>query len=513
MKNRISTIKESKKQIRPMRLICLLLSIVLLAGLPLQSFADQGTVTMGKGYEWTRIRSQEDLKAWEDGLALKGDSSYTNDSDWVRALFVYNGRYYIDGYRVNSSGGYYLPRVDSNEAFQGAVIPVTYGIDLTKDTFKTRTGLNAPFIKYRGWDGDNDCYKFAVRMAKNDELSKTLWLENLSWYGVAWHAAAYSEYRFCDYDNISAYKAKCACSADTMTDVSLQFKTSGSFKDYVHPFYNIKGVSDRCWNHDGGITIYSDKDEDDDESCFMLYLGYPCDSPVETLSSALEVGETVVWNGKVVGRDTVVTVKEGSTLVIDGKCYNNGKILIDGGTVIVKGVLDMDIIDNETGTHAFPPGSIELKNGGLLYVEYSGCLLQRYKTSGVDVSGASSVIVHGSAVISGHLNVSDYSRFESDFGSFVGICVSPSVTLEQTNYSPMLLKEYENNYASALFGSQSGDGLMVKNNSAVYLNGGCLLESSIASGQTKNSADTSSCIVGRQSRNINATLSSMLVKW
>lgn len=513
MKNRILTIKVSKRQTKPFRLVCLALSIVLLAGLCLTSFADQGTVQMGKGYQWTRIRSNEDLKAWEKGLALEGDKNYKNDNNWVRALLIYNNKYYIDGYRLNSGNDYYLPRVDDNEAFQGAGIPVTSGIDIKKDKFMTRSGLNTPFIKYRGWDtnDDNDCAKFAVRMAKDDKISKSMWLENLSWYGVAWHAATYSEFRFCDYDSISAYRARFACSADTMSDVDFRFITSGDYKGYVHPFYNIPGVCDRCWNHDGGRTIYSEKSEDDDESCYILYLGYPCDVPVETLSAALEVGETVVWDGKIIGRDTVITVKEGSTLVVDGKCYNNGKLVVDGGTVIVKGILDMDIPGTDPGQHSFSPGVIEVKNGGILYVENSGCLLMRNSKTGVKLTDNSTLIVHGSALMGGYLWIEGYSRFESDYGSFIGIGIEPNSTTEQTYYSPRLLKQYQQNYGSGMFNAYNGatiTGLYVLDNSAAYFNGGFFAPSNMT-----RTIDSTSYMSGKMSYNINASVSTMIVKW
>ena len=281
------------------------------------------------------------------------------------------------------------------------------------------------------------------------------------------------------------------------------------FSGELHPFYNIPGVADRCWAHNGGVTIASEKEGSYYDSDFLLYLGYPVSVPVETMDAALEVGETVVWDGKIVGRDTVITVKQGSTLVIDGKCYNNGKIVVDGGTLIVKGLLDMDIFDVEPQEHAFPPGTLVVQNGGLVLIERTGCMMQRNSKSAVTVTDNSTMIVNGSAVLCNGLTVSNYSRFESSFGCFVGLGLRPSSTIEQTRYTANSIKEYSYYYGSDLFSNGASmiawPVLTVSNNSAAYMNGGFF-----ASSGYNVVSDGSSMINGSRSKNLNATIGSMV---
>ncbi len=538
MENQNLTIKVGTRQTRLSRLVCLVLSIVMILGANSLCFADTTSTT--EGYEWTRIKTNDDLKNWLDGAALKGDKDYKTDTDWVRCLIVpiekkgTTGKYYIDGYRVDGNGNYYLPRVDDNEKFSCADWPVNCGASApttSTTTFTTRTGMNTPFIKYRGWDSDNSCYKFAMRMAKDNQLTKSIWLQNLSWYGVAWHAAAYSEFRFCDVDNISGARARGACSVDTMTDISFYFfhriqgeydyHTAGQEFDFderddyliglLHPLYNIPGVNDRIFNHHGGRTISSEKEimwNDIYQAGFMLFLGKPVSVAMETSSEPLTVGETTVWDGKMVARSAQITVKQGSTLVIDGKCYNNGMIIVDGGTLIVKGVLDMDPIGNESSSPGFPSGAVLVKNGGLLLVENTGCLLQRANNTGVSLESGSTMLVHGSAVFGAYLNIDECSRFESDYGSFVGIGFSPNLSTEQTNYSPVLLSSIKSKYGTDVFTLNNGtQWLKVGNGSAAYFMGGFCAQNSVSIYR-----DAKSTLYGLHSKNLGATLSSMLVE-
>lgn len=532
MENQNLTIKVSSRQTRLSKLVCLVLSIVLILCAVPYSYADTTTSTT-EGYEWTRIKSNMDLKNWEKGLAVEGDQDYKTDSNWVRCLMVFNGKYYVDGYRVDGNGNYYLPRVDDNEAFSCAEWPINCGASFPTEsttTFTTRTGMNTPFVKCRGYDSHNGCYKFSMRMAKENQLTKTIWLLNLSWFGAAWHAAAYSEFRFCEVDNISTTRHFGACNTSAMTDINFYFtnKTADGDYDYdtiwdwihfsedeiglFHPFYYIPGAADRQWDHRSkNSVIYTSKEFSKASfmnGSYMLFLGKPVSIPMETESAPLTVGETTVWDGKMVARPTQITVKQGSTLVIDGKCYNNGQIVVDGGTLIVRGVLDMDPVTYESKSYDFPSGSLVVKNGGLVLIENTGCLLQRANNTGVTLDSGSTMLVHGSAVFGSYLDINNYSRFESDYGSFVGIGFSPNLTTEQTSYSPVLLSSIKSKYGTDVFSLNSGDHrLAVKMGCSAYFMGGFCAQSTV-----KINRYATATLYGMQSKNLGATISSMVVE-
>ena len=157
-----------------------------------------------QGYLWYRIKNQDDFHKFahgglksSDGSMKTGEEYVANNvagknskdftapedlsmgktSDWYRVLMVYGGnnQRFISG---NTS-------CNSNKSFMGQYANASYGIDMNADTFVTTSGLNTPYIKYNGWDGDNNCGRYYVRFSENDQLGSTYWNMYTKWYGAA----------------------------------------------------------------------------------------------------------------------------------------------------------------------------------------------------------------------------------------------------------------------------------------------------------------------------------------
>lgn len=396
----------------------------------------------GTGYIWTRIHNWDELKNYQgkDNFVNSSDHNLAGDKGWFRALIIYEGdKYFMSGSRL--SGGSYV----------GQPVKATYGIDADKDSFETRSGLNAPYLKYMAWDSDNNAPLLTLAFSNGDEVSANCLLGNASWYGVAEHACYTMEFKSAPRDNPYSVlsKASWASNVTGYYRFTMKFNMSGN-NGLAHMFYNIPGVSDAAWMPDDSEIDpdYRSDILDEKDSGFKLYLGSPFIPPVHDIDYTVDPGKVEIWDTMEISPNTTVTVKENATLVISGLVFNNGVFIVDGGTLIVRGVVDTDsnltqtmksdrtdiTIDKEVC-----PGSIFVTNGGQLIIENSGSVITRCCSlnngASIRLSGNSSAYVSGFAVLPQGIAVEDHSTFRVSPGGFIACGVIPKDTVKQSCYN------------------------------------------------------------------------------
>lgn len=215
-------------------------------------------------------------------------------------------------------------------------------------------------------------------------------------------------------------------------------------------YYNLSGVSDAYWFPHGGASVNADGGDwtENRTACgFKVFIGLPEEVPLIDRDFTVEAGEVEVWDGKSMSitHGTQVTIEEGATLVVRSLIYNNGVIVVDGGTLVVQGVVDSDAGYTTTmrctGTpdEEACPGTIYVMNNGQLIVEDSGVLLTRYISenggSSIRLSGNSSAFISGFAALAHGISVEDHSTFRVAPGALVTVGVIPRDTVKQSNFN------------------------------------------------------------------------------
>ena len=398
-------------------------------------------------------------------------------SDWFRIMILYDSnRYFVSGQGCCNDGEHYL----------GQRVKATYGIDTNKDSFVTVSGLNTPYIKFHRTDADNTGdYHYFLRFSKDDKLSDSYWNMCADWYLMACA---------CDFTlpdrNIKDYKE------DDDYYPSPIFKWDGG---QVRLFYNVPGVADRGWHDCGGGEIDASKKWED--TSFSIYMGEKCTISVAQTSTEIEPGEPVCWNNYVIAEGVVITVPEGATLVVDGVCYNNGMIYLEGGTLIVRGVLDVDV--NAVTTGSIVPGSMQILRGHLI-VEDSGAFLIR-KSDARFFTFMSSIDVDGVMVLACSPYISTISTVRGGYGSMIALGVAPVDTVSQGSYNAKWLKDNNGNYLSSICTSTNSS-MTVCGNSSVICDGIFFSSSNIE-------VCDYSHVRAYRSYNINASIYSMMRHW
>ena len=413
-----------------------------------------------QGYEWTPIHSKEEFESYchkamtkSDGKINTGaeyepgtklaDGNLPNDSDWFRIMLIYgsSNQRFVSG---NSS-------CNSNKSFLGQVVNTTYGVKLDKKTFTTISGLNTPYIKYQGYDGDNKSNRYFIRFSDNDELGQNYWTMYCKWYGIKYHSACK-----CEFDrpgrSVNDWK-------DDANWWSYQtFRWSG---DKVEIFYNIDNTADRGWEwwNDGEIRCTQDFDGD----YFRICLGRKCVVPVVSTNTTIQPG-TTSWNDATIVPDGVVQIPAGATLVIDGTCYNNGIINIEGGSLIIRGVLDqsLDTSGNpmkDANGHTYNTGRISVNSGGVIIVEDTGTLLTRNPNTSYAFYNRSLLYVQGIATFARGITVFD-SDIRVDSGAALCIGVIPGKTVAQSTYTKAWIAKNKDSYRLESLCSNGGESTM-----------------------------------------------------
>lgn len=403
-------------------MLCL---IVVLQGF-VQAFAGDTDVvdTNYCSYEWTLIHNEAELRKYVEKGATDQDgdrrfidntvSKSTADNDinhWYKVLIAYEtcGRqYFFSGSSV------------SDEEYNVSRVLPQYFYDekgniqhIGDDKLNSVSGLHAPYIKYAGDDGDNsNRIMINVRFAQetttegkaSESLGSNVLAANISWYGVAHAAAAYGELKSTSASNPSSHKHGSACNSNIQTAVTMYW--SGT---KFQAFYNVKGAQDRWWSYsDDNSEIEICKTPDYDESNFYLYIGKPSRS--QLIDSSLVVEQmTTTYNTTIVTEKALIEIPKGACVVMEGLSKLNGSILVNGGTLIVRGTLDTSeyINSDHDVTDYLRPGSIKVSNGGCLYVEETGVMCLRLATADLLVEKGSTVTISGSCLVAGRISIKD----------------------------------------------------------------------------------------------------------
>lgn len=521
------------------RALSIALCLVLVFGCFANVFADEATdraaMEKTQAYTWTRITSQKELEAyswnqlWAEKTTKNGEGknntlkSYSggaadnNVNHWTRALIIYK-----DG------GNWYMISGDTmcndGECITAKAIKVTYGIDLNKigdksyTTFTTDGGMDALWIKYCGYDSDNKLSTYYTRFGtKENQLSSNYLCHNRSNYGVKDHCCIYGELHKTSASSPSGSKHNCfACSVTLDEGASFKWNNDGS----LYLFYNIPGAKDEFWNHDGDEVGVSSSTQSGDDARFYLFLGSPSAARTVPDNTVIEVGTNATWESAVIGKNAKVYVKQNATLTLDGNCVNYGAIEVDGGTLIVRGIIDTPFYGTDAGdykaTSSNIPGQITVKNSGTLIITEDGVLCGRYsgdgKTSDITISSGSNLTLDGTIAYAGSLYV-DNGAVRTRPGSLLLIGFMAGVKASAASFTRTYIRENCKGKDTAYlsnWGKQKNDSARIKltNGSSIYTYGATFLPNS-----SNLTVSGNSVYYGYLSSNYDASISSMLYKW
>ncbi|MDO5331555.1 MAG: hypothetical protein Q4E99_02640 [Bacillota bacterium] len=516
----------SKFGIIKRRAFCGMLCLVMVF-LVCTTSAFAGITNTYQGYKWTRIHNEAELRAYyeeaETDRQKRGrklvdgtkDKDIGSEDQWFKALIAYqtNGvMYFMSGSSMCSDG----------EKYSASKVLPSYSMPVgTEDEFITISGYYSPYIKYAGDDPDNSkAPKFYVRFSQNDneDLGDDVLIGNASWYGIKYHAAMYGEFHKTNNDNISTRTASAACSSTAETCFTMKWESDGTFR----AFYNIHGVADRWWCYnDKNYKMEVAKSPSKDKSNFYLYLGVPYETPKIDEPISVLPGYTTTYDMAVVTESGSITIPKNATVVIQNKCTNNGEIIVDGGTLIIKGTLDTSTgVDTNTDYLA---GSVRAQNGGCVYVEETGLLISRFSFSQLELKSKSTMVIAGSAVIGGSLSIEE-SLLTVREGAALICGLSPKEEVDATSFGRAYLKankvDYLSNYFFTPGAGYKNHKVPGKNQTADYstvtgltLNSqGAISNSGLFYYNGSMVIDNASC-EGTRSTNKEATIESMMSSW
>lgn len=499
---------------------------------------DDAKIIANQGYTWTWIKGPEQLYkySWKSIIdydtskgAIKGytvaanngqkgsaysQSYYDNDeTHWTRAMILYtsNGS---DWYMNAGSS-----MVDDGEIFSGKKVMTTYNIKPKEETFTTRKGYDTWFIKYAGEDSDNKEPMLYFRFSnQGNVLGSDMLVMNASWYGIKNHAAIYSELRKTSVSNPTSRKHNCfACSSSLIEAATLHFRSNGSLEIY----YNVPGTFDKYWYHDDNPWEIETLEYDvAHEYDFYLYLGTPVKNSIVPTREVLPQ-TTAVYIDAVIEAGTTIEVKKGAYMALGGKCINNGRIIVNGGTLVIFGIVDSDVSGDVSVVDNVIPGSLEVKNGGVVIIEESATYLMRYSTAqqsaGLSVTGGSLLTCDGTLVVPGNVTINN-SRVECRPGSaFLHNFVPNANTAGDAFARDAIWNIHQNAVLSnASYLSNFGGAtwpspwtLKVENNGSLYVYGLCYQSSN----RSKYTVDASSYADFVAHTNINSKIVDMVRQW
>lgn len=504
------------------RVLCIALCLAaVLCAFPFSAFADSSG---GLGYQWTRMKSADDMRKFSakgktdrdpdrhlvSGNYVSGSmSSMTGDSNadhWFKVLIVFNDKYFISGSDTCNDG----------EGLSATRILPSYHMDTTKDTFETTSGYFAPYIRYAGTDKDNSqngqaCDKYVFRVANSeDNIGSKVIAFCANWYGIQYAAAVYGQFWHADATKLDTIEYKMSCSATLHPDATFSWKDGK-----VNMFYNIKGAVDRDWtDSDGDNKITVTKYPSDSQKYFKIFIGVP--KPVSQIKedTSIAAATTTTLRDTIITEGKEITVPKNATLIFEGSNQNNGRITVDGGTLIINGNLECDIGQNSKGSLTETKhGSIYVKNGGLLYIQNEGILIQTSYGSVLDLSSGSTCVIDGSCVIGRKVSI-DRSSLSVRAGASLIVGVAPKAMADKSCFGRTYIKDNKDKvYLSDLVDSKvQYSPTQIVPEFVIGTNGsfdcdGMFFFPSIVSANSTYYADY------MQSTNINATIGSMVRKW
>ena len=311
-------------------------------------------------YRWEKVTSSSQLPtdggtyrvliAWDDKYFLQGDDFRKRSGDDGMALYV----------NEEKNGG----AVHSNVA----EVPE---IDLSQNEFYTVGGLGTPYIRFQGKRSEESydyCPTYTVQLAGMNDQPSEKWL--------------------CDGDNVLDI---CTEGAGVGHNGGMNMgivvgKEADSGNDAspgkVKLFYVEGGWTskDTGFGWSGNVLYGDDFAGSWKYGEFTMYIGKPVVYPA--VRQNYVVGEDqfmhISQNGAML-KNVSITVAKGGVLSIESWFMNNGRIIVDGGTLIVQNASnplgDEEADDTEDSVmmpfadiHPSVSGSLELKNGGELIV-------------------------------------------------------------------------------------------------------------------------------------------------
>ena len=463
--------------------------------------ADGGIGLAYHGYEWTRIKSAAELSNIrihglndknENQVTKKTDGNYSSNDEnsWFRTMLVYKDEYFVSGTGTANDG----------EAIRAAKILSTYGVDPRKDKFETRTGLQTPYIKFVGTDKDNNnCNQFYFRFPNSNDsgLGDKMLVLNCNWAGAVGAAAIYGQFWFTSVLQPRPYVRGWACNDTIIAETNLEFYSDGG----VHLYYNVPGAVDRDWYVDSDTPSVIETAKYSEQS-FKLYIGQPIPVKVASSSDEIAPGTTMNLTNTTISDFEEIVVPRNAALSISGVCYNNGKITVDGGTLIIEGVLDSDNGSTLDGTvNNIHAGDIELKNGGVLIVEDEGCIITRHPSE-LKASGGSAIVISGCYVGQGAITI-DKSTMRIRSGAALLHGFKPGDTTASSSFGRTYIREHKFDYLDK-YGSLSGISAFSLTNGSSFICEGLWYENGLTS------ATEGSTIQGTMSTNYHAMISDMM---
>ena len=481
-------------------------------------FADTASIQY-VGYKWTRVKSRDELEKIyyqkdqnstryslvpKNGNVRSAYGGATNDDTqehWFRVMLVYNDNCFVSG----------ADMVDDGHAYSGKRMMPTYGIPMSNgkfsfpETFETRSGLGTPYIKYAGWDSEYSDDQFYIRFANSADtaIGSEVLCFNASWYGIQYAAAIKGWMRKTSASSPSSTRASWACSATVHPGVC--FRWHG---DQVELIYGLKGCVDRSWNA-SGTKIETAKYS---HTNFAVYIGEPTPAKLWPNDQLLDPGTTTTFNSNTLTSGGAITIPQNATLVVMGKGINDGKIIVDGGRLIIRGALDTSpsakVATNPNTGEQIIPGSIEVKNGGILLVEESGVLVTRFKGSGIKLKDSTAVF-SGSVVLNGGFEA-DNSDVRVRAGAAFMIGFKANDMNDSIAFGRSFLFESSGTYLTSLGKGDDGDAwFTLKNNSSFYCDG-LAYDYTLGS---HYSVDSTSYIDAAFTTNLNSSIGTSIRKW
>jgi len=238
------------------------------------------------------------------------------------------------------------------------------------------------------------------------------------------------------------FRASCK-SYDTRTD-----REEGC----AYCYYDFNGnISQRLWIINGS-RIEIEARAENSYGKFYLYIGEPYNTPKYSGDVKLEVGViTYFGNNTQIDNGMTVTVGAGSTLVIEKHVYNNGTIIVDGGTLIITGFLDTDPKTKIAGNPNAPTNRLIIQNGGLCTITDTGAFISRDGNSLIQVSGNSTLQVDG-VIATSSLKISQYSTVRCNHGSavLVGVKSKDSISINYFDATKLKMNDKKNSTINSI---------------------------------------------------------------
>lgn len=460
---RISTLKYRKKTLKRIctSILCMVLSFSLVLRNEVMtayalSHEDMGLYRYNKSdqiYKWTRVRSVDQMKTIFEGEGVGRDKRL------LLIPAVCHGKQQAPTFE-----NYYYFGEEKDEL---NIIPLSDNvwIDITKDEFYSQGGFRTPYIEYEGMKYDQAVQNFfgesvptlVIYTAKKDDTRGTKVLYN-AWdvyYKFKQKAYAANKVHELDLEDSEEYHWEIGFPGqhEQTTNTSRVLKGTKYHEyvkdtvmlgvkiversDYLNIADNLNGLWPRwCLNYEPRVNndfwTYT-------EQYYICYIG------VEGVGFN-QINDTLtIGNGQTVVLDKLsylkpkatIEIKEGGTLFVSGEFINSGKIMINGGSMVLqKGAL---MYSNNTSDAI--EGNIYIEGGDLIVREGARMLnfdpklqANEYQCS-LYIKKGGNMINRGLVAVSGDINVWATGELKNQ-GVLVLGCVFFSNLIRYYPYSP-----------------------------------------------------------------------------